>query len=419
MIALKIVVIIVGILINMLLVPSQGTGDVNVWVSYIHGMRLHGAWQYLQMCVQHHCIVNSQDYPPGYYYILYVFQQLTYFRNMSPLLMTKTAIFIFSIVSCVSMLTYAHYLRIKTKTINNIDIVMVYVLNVSLLLNTQGLGYIDVFVIPMYIFFLLFIVRGKYFWGGIIFGLSLLIKWQPILSFPLVLLYVYMHKHLLGAARLLIGAAIPLLLVVLLDTRALSGYVESFGLAVRGDEVAVAAPNVVWLVLRLFRVVGLGQVVGFGRGMYAIVDQFSSPLQLGFITFFKCMFVAYYLYILYRYRKNHTQSVPDMYSLLRTIVVVMVGYFVLSSNVHENHLMLGVIAAMLLYISKSSKSNLLLLLQVDAVSAISMFTVYGVTGKSMLSYSYWGIESVTIVAMFVISWFCIFLFRNFRDGRIA
>ncbi len=399
---IKIVLIIILLLVNVVFIWSPGTSDVPVWTSFINGIRQSNV-DYLFRCITYNCSEAPITYPTLYFLILYIFAKAPMLSSISPFLVVKILIFSFYLLSLVCALIFFWYVGKENKQLHNIDVVLLFLTQLSLFLNTQGLGYVDILMIPPFILSILWMLKNNFFLGGVFYAISLLVKWQPLILLPMILLYVVKIRRLRGIATFFLGIILGIapLYVIFPDVVGVLLYSLRHALT---DQFIAAAPNLPWVAIAALRWLGLSSIFGFGNQMYIVMTQTKDIGLLLLYMVFKIVFLGYYAWIMLKFYKR-TEYMDNRENFFFALIGIMVGYYILASGVHENHLIIGGVLAFLLYLLHPSTKNRWLFFQVDSVSALGMFIFYGISGVPLLPLTIRGTSVVTIVAIVFVIWF--------------
>lgn len=392
---------IAGIIACIWLFPSPGTGDVGLYEQIIAGFRRHGL-AHFYTCITDNCPGHWANYPPLYLLVFYLTQQIggTIFTTF---ILEKSVVAIFYAATILLLGYFA--LIFRPKNITTIDWVLrgifLSLTGISFIINSISLGYIDSFVYPFIILSLILLSRHKYFLSGIFFACGFLMKWIPILMLPLYIL----HTHRLGKKSLILfvmGVAVPVYItgVFAWGWNFLPVYIHGL-LNAGSDPYFVAAPTIPWLWTMVFPLL----IKGLPDNLLIHLNTLTTTPTISFVYFeFKLIFLCYYFWILYQlYKFSPTEQ--TMRPLLWGAVYIYIGYFFLATGVHENHLMMGVLCALLLTIMHPTTRTLHLYREIDFISAGSMMLYYGISGTPLIPVNTTTIAYPFVVTLIFSYWF--------------
>lgn len=392
---------VIGISACIWLFPSPGTGDVGLYTGIIENFRAGGIQQ-LFSCIKDPCPGHLWNYPPLYLYILF-FSQLLGGWLLDNFQLHKTVIALFYAVSMAAIGYFALSVRPKNtnSAIGVLHGLFLGLTGVSIIINTHGLGYIDIFTYPFIIASFLLMAKRNYFLAGLFFACGFLIKWIPVIMLPLFIIHTLQQgrKSLL---YFLIGVALPVLTIGLSSWGGsfVSSYIRSAAVSTQ-DPYFSAAPNIPLLLTLLFPPLANG----LPDTLLLFLDEAtrSAPVLYTYYTL-KAVFLGYYLWIAFTlYRAPHPKH--TIRPLLASAVYAYLGYFFLSTGVHENHLMVGVLCALLLALITPSPRAATLYRSIDLVSAGSMMLFYGISGAPFIEINAQKtVFPATVTLLFVI-WF--------------
>src|SRR5262249_24012988 len=149
---------------------SPGTGDVSIWGNWMRGISNSGLID---------GYTNSDtDYPPLTFVILAGVVKCASTFGASPFVVLKCSLFVFLLATAIC---FYYFTR---------NLIFTGALEIALVLNSMALGYLDIYVAPFLIAGLFYLQRGNLNLGFVLFAVSCLTKWQPLIIAPFVCLYV-------------------------------------------------------------------------------------------------------------------------------------------------------------------------------------------------------------------------------------
>lgn len=353
---------------------SPGTSDVLVDLNWIANWNNHGP--------RVGYIANQDSYPPMIPILLYLAAGIAKLFQISAFAAFKTSLVLFLFLT--SLITF-----LWTK-----NAPFAAMLHFALMLNSVNLGYLDIFMAPTLIASLWALHRQKFAVFAILFTLSCLTKFQPLILAPFIFVYLASRDR----ATKVLGS------VVLSGVMVLSVFFSIFGTEIsmalwralfEHPQLSANALNLNWVVtyfLHLFAPQTYGPLVN-GR-----VDLIMAE-ESNLLWFMRLMFLSIYILILIGFSRR-TKSFKNFLSFS---LVGYLSYFTLNAGVHENHLFLAAILGLILYwIDRKYAavvSGLVLLANLNLV----MF--YGINGRGLTLDRVVGIDltvplSVITVALF-------------------
>jgi hypothetical protein len=267
-------------------------------------------------------------YPPGTVSVL--FMALSATPGLDPELSIKLLLALFSaLVSC----SLGYWL--KSWAIAYFSLIFFWVSSVML-------GHLDVLYALPLVFSLWALSRKSWMAASFFFGVSTLLKWQPVIILPFI--GIYLLYEVLGCeggrARLLLVAQIVLpFIIVYLITFQVFGFsylLSSVSGATQQDMLSGNALNLGW-VLTFFVTDSPDDMVASG---YTYVD--GAPDWMPILL--RLLFVSTYLFLTFLF----VRSSKSFISLLIFSQAGVLAYVLFAAGVHQNHLTLAVPLAFIL-----------------------------------------------------------------------
>jgi len=374
---LRLFIIIILLSLNIYLIKFRGSGDVNNWLNLIIKINTSPLKGIFPSCLNYDCgIFYPLTYPPGHLIVIYLIAKLIPPAIFGTLLSFKLSIYFFYIVGLFTI--YLSYRIFSKKTQKHIDsattVIIIYLGSIGLILNTQILGYTDIYFLPLLILSFLFLIKKRYFLSAFFFSFSSLIKWQPIIVFPLILTYLIIIKiNSQSVIRFLLGLAFPVVLLSYLNPGILYSLKSSLIDGAAGNVFLSAGLNIPWIIGELFGNKFAGYLMIFpSEYRYIIISRNSDLFYL--LVSFKLIFIFIYSLLLVRF----------IYELRNNTVNSLNIFLKYSSGVHENHLISALFICILYYLLFPIKKNLRLLIFLDLFNFSSMFIFYGFNGITVL-----------------------------------
>lgn len=381
-------VILLEFLFALLLLRSPGTEDVSqYWMPWIDGILKNG--------LVDGYAAAGRDYPP--------------FCSVILLLVAKTA----AACSIEVFLSFKVFLVIALLTATLCywawmpDGGLTGLLAFALSLNGVALGYLDSFFAPTLILSLWALQRKRIALFSGLFAISCLIKWQPLIIAPFLILHAVSISNgdsvsARAVARRWIHLAAPALIIVALA-------VASFGFSPIADSLKHTlqhrllsgdALNFNWLVTWFLEVFYPDT---YGALTNGIVQAVTIDRVAGWVTAIRLVFLTFYLGTLWRLFKIRRSFA----GAIECALAGYLSYFMFNIGVHENHLFL---AAILAVVAAGLERNWRLgAVLIVAISNFNLIAFYGFTGSPLPFPPVVGVDvsiifSVLNLVLFLLFW---------------
>ena len=338
---------------------SPGTGDVEVWEHWMHEIDANGlAAGYAS---------SDTDYPPLCFVILFAVVKGAAALGTSPFLVLKLSLFIFLWATAICFYWFTR------------NLILTAALEASLLLNSVALAYLDIYFAPFLIAALFLFQRGHFNAGVFCYAVSCMIKWQPLIIGPFILIYVLNAANAAPIAsekikrRIIPFVASGLLVLIpLLFLFRVPDVLDSFRKALTLHKfLSGYALNLGWLQTWLLHVFDSGH---YGPLQNGVIDWVvvRDPLIVwpNKILFFLSYFAL--LMAFARGRKEFRQLIT--YSMLGYL-----AYFCFNTGVHENHLFLVCCVAWLLVFVEPDQ--FVRSINLSLAANMNLFLFYGAFGQ--------------------------------------
>jgi hypothetical protein len=288
-----------------------------------------------------------------------------------------------------------------------LDAVLAGVLAFSLYFNGVALGYIDTYWAPAFILSLWALQKRKIALFSGLFALCSLIKWQPLIVAPFLVLHALsVPGESARSARTLLRRWFELVIpatAVVLSAVIVFGFrpmVASLDHALNQELLSGDALNFNWLITWFFEAFHPEWYGGMTDG---VVKAIIIDPSVRWATAIKLIFVLFYLSALWRLFRSRT-SFP---AAIECSLVGYLSYFTFNIGVHENHLFLATILAVMAAAVLPSKAGRAAL--IVAASNLNLIAFYGFTGSPLPFSPVVGIDvsilfSAVNVALFLFLW---------------
>jgi hypothetical protein len=280
------------------------------------------------------------------------------------------------------------------------NVALTGLLAVSLLVNGVALGYLDTLFAPALVLSLWALQQRRVTLFSLLFAVSCLIKWQPLVILPFLLV----HAHSPTIRRWLAIAG-PALAVILL-TIAVFGIEPiraAFTQGTNRNYLSGTAHNLNWILTYYLQVSDPGQHGALADGMTRIVEVDEIDPRLTWIRLIVPVFVAFYVAPLWRLFGNRGSFAVA----IECSLAAYLSYFMLNVGVHENHLFIGTVLAVTAAALDPEKVARAVL--IVTMSTLNLITSYGLTGETLGFPTVVGVDvsivfSAVNVLLFLMFW---------------
>lgn len=390
--------VIVFIAMTILLVcflMSPGAGDMNIWERWMEYVNQYGIIKGYEM--QH------DMYPPFallfQYFIQYIFPFLSSFAVLR---LTNTFFVLISL-----LLTQLLFKDVK-----------ITFLVFSCLFISSNIGYLDVEMIPFLILAIYFFSRENFVLSGLFFALLSLIKYQPLIIAPFVLIYfvdIYdFQQQRYGLSikmKKLLQISIPIIVIWTIVCIIYRGEpLNMLKFALYGDGAAIApnALNFGWIIQFLLERFEPNTFGALNGGSISIIWNAPSRYLSFKYIFFILYFVIVFLQILQKEKNSRL--------VLKYAITGYTIYFLFNSGVHENHLFLATFLMILLYVLEPTKINYNRTIIFIFIFNMNLVIFYGLSGALPFNRVIDGlIDPTLILAIFNVICLSVICFNMVRE----
>jgi len=389
----RIVLLLLANLIALSFLYSPGTGDVSIWRTWIDQMWAFG--------LVGGFVHSGTDYPPLALIILATVARCADAFGIAVFLALKWSLFIFLLATAASFYWFSR------------NLILTAALELSLILNSVALGYLDIYFAPFLIAAFFCLQRGHFKIGVLMFAISCSIKWQPLLIAPFVCIYVMAAagEGLSGrdkAYRRIIPFIIAALVVVLpmVMIFGAGAIINSLQSAMtRHNFISGYALNFGWLHTWALHLWAPEKYGSLQNGEVGLIQTRDALLMLPEKILFYLSYAA--ILIAFALQKK---------TFRRLIVYSMLGYlsyFLFNTGVHENHLFpIACLAWILVFIDSS---QLVRAINFSIAANINLFVFFGVFGQRVPCVIA-GVDITLVFALMNIGLFVGLLLHTFRTG---
>lgn len=372
------------LLLTLFFVPSPGTGNMDnmaLWANTVNDNGLFAGYKIIA------------DYPPFASVILFGVIKIANFLGIWLYTAIKLSITLFLVLTSIIFWLWTR------------NFILTMLLHLALIYNSVVLGHVDIYFAPFLILALWALKERKFVAFTCAFTAAILIKYQPLIIAPFLALYVLGINRIkdwrqINLRKILLTIVLPFFIIVV-PVFILFGVNEILSSAYVGTHqgyLSANALNLDWIIghfLHLFAPDQFGPLI---NGQSTIIRDTAE--QIGIISqliFFAILLVTIVIY----FTRQKTFENLVLFSLLGYW-----AYFTLNTNVHENHLFIGMIlAAILCWLNRK---YLLTMLTVLLISNINLIVFNGLDGaNTSFPRLVSGVDMALVIAIFNV---CAFFF---------
>lgn len=393
----KRLLILLLILISFSLVTAEGSSDSGAWSRIAKASA-----SYQNVFLAH--VYSGSLYPPLSTAII------DFFTNIWKIIIgsdpyyaitIKISILSFYFISLFAFVKFSSIVGVSKKLILE-DKLIIYLATFSLIISTQGLAYLEIYTIPFLILSLIFLYKKKYFFSGLIFGITISIKWEPFLLIPLffaTLINPGEKKELIikNLLYFLVGfLPLPLIfwMLVLIQPNGDQPLQQFIGL-IKVPFLSGQALNLNWIISYLLHILdpvnylSLEHIGGLNRPF-----RDAYPIYLRGLPFYAAHFIILFRYWLFQ-KKN-------IVNFLTSATLIFFSHSILNIGAHENHLFYAVFLALLLFSTLPTLGHRYLLILLDIMFTINLIFFYSFTGPQAFNRLFFGFDITVLFATYYV-----------------
>ncbi|GAK51720.1 hypothetical protein U14_02965 [Candidatus Moduliflexus flocculans] len=376
-------VFILIILITLSFLYSPGTGDMDIWMKWSHNIDNYGIAEGYK--------INMTDYPPYSSVILFCAVQFCHLFKMEMFTAIKLSIVVLLFLTSLIFWFW------------NFNINMMILLHFSLFLNSVALGYIDIYFAPMLILSMWALREKRLILFTLCFSIACLIKWQPIIILPFIMSYIvkeFMDCKSIDRKNFYSMLSVAIIIVIFtMYIFGLTPVLRAFKASLSHNFLSGNALNFNWILTHLLHVLypeSFGNLVN-GLSTYICTNSLKVTL-ISRILFL----LSYVITILMFLKRKKKFEFLILFSLLGFL-----SYFIFNIGVHENHLFLATILAIILL--SENKKYFWLTMNVILMNNINLFLFYGSDGLGLRFNRVIGnfIDIALIISLFNVTFFSV------------
>lgn len=387
--------IILLALVTLSFFHSPGQGDVRFWLKWMETVEDRGPLVSFETRERSPLSSDAvqEGYPPFISFISFGAVKLSHLFSTDYFTALKLSLTIFLFLSSF----------IFWRWTRNFFITVIF--HFSLMVNSLMLVYIDIYFVPTLLISLWALKERNLTAFTIFYSVSCLIKWQPIILAPFILLYV-LNVERISELRTIDFKAIALKVlspaaVIIIITFALfkMPFLKSLSSAVTEPYLSGNALNFGWIMTYLLHVFfpdKFGNLIN-GEAGYIMTTSLKLMLlpKLLFFIFFAAAFLSFF-----KREKSFENFIH--YSLTGYL-----SYFFFNTGAHENHLFIATILAVILFFL--NREYVMTSAFVIIMSNLNLVIFYGTDGKALGFSRVVGVDltflfSLLNVAFFLLIW---------------
>ena len=385
-----VLVILVGLTVIASRLP--GTGDMEIWERWIANAGRLG--------ILAGFAENAADYPPGASMVLWSAGLLGTALGWVPAAAIKLSL---AAGLGVTLIAFLAWTGNRAATLG---------LWAAVLLNSVALGYLDIYAAPFLVLSLRALSAAHDGWALMWFSVACLVKWQPAMIGPFVLLHVYgtARRPTLDDARRVARLLAPSAAIVLVAVLAFGAMpvAWAFARSLGHRSLSADALNLGWVITWLQQGASHGGDALFDRVVYLA----RAPLWMRLGA--KVLFASQFMLLLWYYVRQPS-------SFTRTLAYALMGslaYVIFNSGVHENHWFVPTVLAVAL--AARDAAWRVPAIAVGGFANLNLLLFYGVSGQGPGDSRVIGIDVTVPLAMLAVAFYAWMWRRLWRqDGAYS
>ena len=324
-----ILLLIFGVLVCIAFFHSPGTFDRDEWLRYMALARQKGI-------LAAYPNAASVDYPPLSFVMLGILARIADVLRISDFAALKISLMILTL-TCASIVAF-----LEKPAQSTLAVIAFLTLFIDAILEV----YIDIYFV-LFLLLAVWCFQRRYLSvGTAIFAIACLVKWQPIILSPLVLLYVLPRRPTLSDLSRLAPAAAVCLVVFGLYAEPM---IKAFALGFSDPMLSGNGLNLNWLITGLMEwhkptPDGLVVILSKAGGVYTDGSGLEVPATATYsFLLFASSFLRYFCYLVSLYYFYNSDR--GIINFVRSSIICFMAYFTFGDAVHENHACVAAILA--------------------------------------------------------------------------
>ncbi|MFH1826854.1 MAG: hypothetical protein ABH812_00265 [bacterium] len=312
----------------------------------------------------------------------------------------KLAIFFFYLLTIASYLKFGKG-RNKNRELLATEKLLVILTTFTLIVGSLNQSDINIFLFPFIISSIYVLFKKKYFWSGLLIGLSFSIKWQSILLFPLyavsIINFKTQFKEIIKNSFYFLWGFVPIVALFWILLLIQPGGLETIKVIingfyrVRGNYLSGNSLNLGWVIgyfvlpksLQINKSLASAGMTNFSIGANSVPYIFRGIL-----------FNIATVIITFRFWVSQKKNIV---TFLSAAVMLYFSHQILGRGAQELHFIYIVFLMLFLYLVKPTANNRLLLILFDIMAIINIIFFYCLTGYPCLNKKFIGGFDITVI----------------------
>lgn len=352
----KWIALLIMVMVSITFLNSPGTGDMNYWNTWLDYARQYGLREGFRM---------QMDVAPPFGLILQIAMQRIWsgLSNFAVLRLANTFYLFLS-----ALVIHLLYKDAKVTLLSFWGLIL-----------SANLGYLDIELVPFIILAFYCLSKEKYVLSSIFFSVVCLIKFQPLIIMPFIVIYFVDVLDAEGKKfkpyiriKNMMQMSIPAILigggVLLIYGKELINTLYRALFSNGGNAISPNGLNLGWVIQYWIEKYHADLFGPLDNGRIWIIWGAPSSYR-SFRYIFVLIYAATAIIMLLHRKKDYAL-------LLKCSLVGYTAYFVYKCGVHENHLFVAMLLMMLLYIEEPSKNNYYRMIMYNVIFNINLFVFY-------------------------------------------
>lgn len=407
-------IVIILIIANFCLITANGSPDTVSWAQYaVASVENHNPF-FAQTIV-------DQRYPPVNTLIIWIFADT--WRQLIGVdqtyaISTKISVFVFYFLTVFALLKFNLN---SDKKLPKTAMLLVILTAFSLIIQTQGFADVNIYLIPTLLLSFTFFFKRKYLLSSIFMGITLSIKWQPIILLPLFYLSLFNFKDNFGfvirkSAIFTLGfLPIPLLtwVLVLIYPGGREALDRALDYLINGAPMLSGqALNLNWIatyVIHIFEPVRFGSVQQLDYLNRQIPTDYSPWFLRGYL------FLIVSAAIFIKYWVGQKKSLTNF---LTAAVLIFFTHHQLNKSAYEKHIFYVTLLMLALYLVRPTEGNKKMLVLFDIMTVMNLIFFYGFTGPKDVNRLFLNLDLTVVFSFYYLIIYSWVMIVYFRKGRL-
>jgi hypothetical protein len=277
----------------------------------------------------------------------------------------------------------------------------------ALLPNSMAYGYTDIYFAPFLVGALWALYKNKLALFTVLYCGACLVKWQPLVLAPFLLIYLLGLQHIADWRRLGLRVILPAALIAV-GTLAIFGkaVVDALSSGLTNPFLSGQALNLNWIVTFGIRALNPNRFGGLSDGLIIPIDTQDWHALLWSKILFWLLFAPSCL--------AFARSKKSFDDLILFGLCGYLTYCMLNTGVHENHLFMAMLlAAVLAWRQREHLSTFAIW---ALVANINLFVFYGADGSGLAFSRVVGVDITLLLALVFVALFAVYYYESVVVG---